>query len=701
MGAEAEELAAFLDASTKRALAVAAGEAPSKRPLGAWVCVHSSSSPAAPGAAREGGGDGRPLAGPSARYGHSMTACRRSASFGEDARDALLVLGGVSAEAPAGLADGWWLDLTSMRWAHASGCDQSDKSNATAFGGRAFHSAVLWASASSVVVFGGRRRGKVLSQLCLYDLADGTWRSLQATGEAPCAREAHGAAMISSSAMAVVGGWDGQQRLADLYVLDLERMHWTRPACQGDALLPPISGHSLSVCDWQLLLAGGATPRGPSDCLYALDLVALAWRRRPCKGAARRAAHCAVALGGPGGALGAAGGPRRLFALFGHAAAPVDDADGPAAPLSDEYGGEASLSADAEVLYGAMVPSARPCYAEPIDTLEATLPEERQSSDGDGDNGKPDSARATSPSRASGPCARAYSAACAAGAASAVVFGGWDGERPLSDVWLLQLVQLQALPAPWAHPNASAEMGWEAVRARAALAHVGTAKAGLQTLAAAGMDVARLPELVDGVTLEFTQREHRVLAAKEGRRARADALRRTIAAVEAQARADAARLVEERKQLEADAAEVARLKAWAGELDAGEGEGEGEPRPPAYEGEPRPPLTPRSSGGAPAAAGPARVLDRDMAAAVDGSGSSAAPLSASLPTHPLPPEEPKSPLLAAVAGLEPALGARAPEPGDVGRSPLLAAVSALDSLNLSSAVAQMDEMVAKAAKPRE
>ena len=101
-------------------------------------------------------------------------------------RDALLVLGGVSAEEPTGSAEGWWLDLTSMKWERVHGA-QGGAQGWRAFSGRAFHSSVLWAAQSSVVVFGGRSSGRLLAHPCAYDLAGGAWRQLACTGEAPCA----------------------------------------------------------------------------------------------------------------------------------------------------------------------------------------------------------------------------------------------------------------------------------------------------------------------------------------------------------------------------------------------------------------------------------------------------------------------------------------------------------------------------------
>ena len=586
------DVALELEATSRRAMAVAAGDAPSTRPLAAWVRVRAGGG---------GGGGGAPAG----RYGHTMTACRRACAdtLGAAAapRDALLVLGGVSAEEPTGSAEGWWLDLTSMKWERVHGA-QGGAQGWRAFSGRAFHSAVLWAAQSSVVVFGGRSSGRLLAHPCAYDLAGGAWRQLACTGEAPCAREGHAACMISSSAMVVVGGYDGEQRLADLYVLDLERMHWSKPAVAGDAELPPLSGHALTANGWQLVLSGGATPRGPSDAVFTLDLVEMRWRRRPCKGVGARMGHCAVALGGEDGAGGAGAGahsfgPRRLFALFGHA---MPDSEVLALEAAVGAAGApdatAALSADAAAMYGAMNPSSHRCYAEAIDTMLATLPGEgaggggaaadgvaaregalvSECACGDGE-GPADSTGggARGPIDvgvgAAGPCARSHAAAVSAGAASAIAFGGWDGTRALSDLWLLQLVHLQPLPAPWAHPDAGSELGAHALRARAALAHTVGARAGAQVLSAAGMDIARIPELVSGVTLEFAARQRAAHDARERRRARALSLLATIKALEVQSAADEERLKRQRERLELEREELRALKEWTAEGDTGGG----------------------------------------------------------------------------------------------------------------------------------
>jgi hypothetical protein len=46
------------------------------------------------------------------------------------------------------------------------------------------------------------------------------WASVDATGEVPVRRSAHSTALVDSRYLYVFGGWDGQEELGDLHVLD-------------------------------------------------------------------------------------------------------------------------------------------------------------------------------------------------------------------------------------------------------------------------------------------------------------------------------------------------------------------------------------------------------------------------------------------------------------------------------------------------
>lgn len=277
--------------------------------------------------------------------------------------------------------DVWSLNLTTMRWQHhASSRDSLDRDSresdlhhsvydhsddasraCDSFGGsgRAFHSAVCFSSpfptpleracadgsgdskasahdadsvSDLIFVFGGRTSGGALtSSLHMIDTADMGWRSLSGVvrGSPPSPREGHAAAPLHSSSMLVYGGYDGQNWLHDLFILDIDTLMWRRVdlydpsgqvprgyernidlghaalaasmsrlegavaevqrAVQDDSVAKkslssgeavhtegyagtlasgstpvPLSGHSMSLIDWRLVVLGGTNSETPS-----------------------------------------------------------------------------------------------------------------------------------------------------------------------------------------------------------------------------------------------------------------------------------------------------------------------------------------------------------------------------------------------------------------------------------------------------
>ena len=85
--------------------------------------------------------------------------------------------------------------------------------------GRVDHSIAL--VGQDLVVFGGLHRKEVLNDVWAFSLADRTWNALR-PGVRPPARFGHTAVThFSNQQMLVFGGWDGQQLLGDLWILDL------------------------------------------------------------------------------------------------------------------------------------------------------------------------------------------------------------------------------------------------------------------------------------------------------------------------------------------------------------------------------------------------------------------------------------------------------------------------------------------------
>eukprot|EP00668_Euglena_longa_P031677 GGOE01040919.1.p1 GENE.GGOE01040919.1~~GGOE01040919.1.p1 ORF type:complete len:533 (-),score=143.79 GGOE01040919.1:245-1666(-) len=76
--------------------------------------------------------------------------------------------------------------------------------------------------------------------------------------------------------MYVFGGWTGEQRLADLYCLDLQRWRWEQLACLGDPPSPR-EGHSAVVYQGQMIVFGGQAEESDGGDCYAFSFRDRQW----------------------------------------------------------------------------------------------------------------------------------------------------------------------------------------------------------------------------------------------------------------------------------------------------------------------------------------------------------------------------------------------------------------------------------------
>ncbi|XRB11287.1 hypothetical protein RI054_02g11020 [Pseudoscourfieldia marina] len=181
------------------------------------------------------------------------------------------------------------LDLCTLKWRRVPPPPPEGRDGKPA--ARAFHSAVV-APGGRVVVFGGRDgAGRRTDAVLCFDRNTSMWTSPKCGGRTPPPpMEAHGAAMVGATTMAVVGGWLG----ADLgwsrqvYFLDVETWTWSRDAMHAAnrtprsnvELTPQRSEHALvpGAAPWCLHVVGGIGENGPSTDVWSLDTVAMSWR---------------------------------------------------------------------------------------------------------------------------------------------------------------------------------------------------------------------------------------------------------------------------------------------------------------------------------------------------------------------------------------------------------------------------------------
>lgn len=141
-------------------------------------------------------------------------------------------------------------------------------------------------------IFGGNNNNEagmyqVLDDLWELDTTTMTWSRPTTTGDRPTARSGHTLTAIGKRLYLFGGGvWNETEgwvhKFNDLYVLDTETMHWTKPECSGtvESSTFPMS---FSVGRYLFIFGGGSKP---SHCvtndLYVLDTAAYHWIAPSC-----------------------------------------------------------------------------------------------------------------------------------------------------------------------------------------------------------------------------------------------------------------------------------------------------------------------------------------------------------------------------------------------------------------------------------
>jgi len=136
-------------------------------------------------------------------------------------------------------------------------------------------------------IFGGNNNNEagmyqVLDDFWELDTITMKWQRPVTTGEQPTARSGHTLTSIGKKVYLFGGGvWNETEgwvhKFNDLYVLDTETMHWTRPACTGkvESSTFPIS---FSVGRYLFIFGGGSKPNHcVTNDLYVLDTASYHW----------------------------------------------------------------------------------------------------------------------------------------------------------------------------------------------------------------------------------------------------------------------------------------------------------------------------------------------------------------------------------------------------------------------------------------
>jgi hypothetical protein len=207
---------------------------------------------------------------PPGRNGHTATL----ASDGED-DGRIIIIGGWLGSGPLAAHDMHVLDVsggpTNLRWYQPA-------VKGTPPGPCNMHSADYVPARREVFVFRGGNGREYLNDLHALHVDTYEWRKVETTGEAPQQRANHSSALLEeTSELFIFGGWNGKERLNDVYILNTDTLTWTCPHVSG--VLPhPRAGMTLTALGGRLFLFGGSGTS--SKCfhdLQILDRKEMAW----------------------------------------------------------------------------------------------------------------------------------------------------------------------------------------------------------------------------------------------------------------------------------------------------------------------------------------------------------------------------------------------------------------------------------------
>ncbi|KAI2638487.1 galactose oxidase [Xylaria nigripes] len=99
------------------------------------------------------------------------------------------------------------------------------------------------------------------------------WLRAPVSGERPL--QAHTTTLLGNSIF-VFGGCDNRACFSDLYVLDADAFHWSRPQVRGD-IPTPLRGMTCTAVGKRLVLFGGGDGPGYYNDVYVLDTMSFRW----------------------------------------------------------------------------------------------------------------------------------------------------------------------------------------------------------------------------------------------------------------------------------------------------------------------------------------------------------------------------------------------------------------------------------------
>jgi len=150
---------------------------------------------------------------------------------------------------------------------------------------------------NKLFVFGGGDGANYFADLYVLDLVTMHWSKPETSGAIPGPRRAHTGTLINKNKLFIFGGGDGNKALNDIYVLDTDKLHWDTYKTSGN-VPNPRGYHSTSLIGAdKVWVFGGSDGSEVFSDMSILDAATGAWTRKKLNSPKPCFAHSSTTVG--------------------------------------------------------------------------------------------------------------------------------------------------------------------------------------------------------------------------------------------------------------------------------------------------------------------------------------------------------------------------------------------------------------------